>query len=45
MILRGVQKEACSFRDNINRILERGAVVIGVSADSVESHKEIQGKI
>jgi peroxiredoxin Q/BCP len=40
----GCTKEACSFRDNINRILERGAVVIGVSADSVESHKKFKEK-
>lgn len=40
----GCTKEACSFRDNINQILERGAVVIGVSADSVESHKRFKEK-
>jgi len=40
----GCTKEACSFRDNMNRILERGAVVIGVSADSVESHKKFKEK-
>ncbi len=40
----GCTKEACSFRDNINRILEKGAVVIGVSADSVESHKKFKEK-
>jgi len=40
----GCTKEACSFRDNINQILEKGAVVIGVSADSVESHKKFKEK-
>ncbi|MCS7228582.1 MAG: thioredoxin-dependent thiol peroxidase [Candidatus Kryptonium sp.] len=40
----GCTKEACSFRDNINLILERGAVVIGVSADSVDSHKKFKEK-
>lgn len=40
----GCTKEACSFRDNINQILERGAVVLGVSADSVESHKKFKEK-
>ncbi len=40
----GCTKEACSFRDNINEILNRGAVVIGVSADSVESHKKFKEK-
>lgn len=36
----GCTKEACSFRDNINIIKDKGAVVIGVSKDSVESHKK-----
>lgn len=40
----GCTKEACSFRDSMERILERGAVVIGVSADSVESHKKFKEK-
>lgn len=40
----GCTKEACSFRDNINQILERQAVVIGVSADSIESHKKFKEK-
>ncbi|MEN3037603.1 MAG: thioredoxin-dependent thiol peroxidase [Candidatus Kryptonium sp.] len=40
----GCTKEACSFRDNINLILEKGAIVIGVSADSVESHKKFKEK-
>jgi peroxiredoxin Q/BCP len=44
MILRGVQKRRVHLWDNINRILERGAVVIGVSADSVESHKKFKEK-
>jgi len=30
--------EACSFRDNYRAYEERGAVVVGVSLDSVESH-------
>ncbi len=40
----GCTKEACSFRDNINQILEREAVVLGVSADSIESHKKFKEK-
>lgn len=31
-------KEACSFRDNFQAFTDLGAEVIGVSADSVESH-------
>jgi len=40
----GCTKEACSFRDNIDRIFQKGAVVIGISADSVESHKKFKEK-
>lgn len=40
----GCTKEACSFRDNIRILQRRGAVVIGVSADSVESHKKFTEK-
>ena len=35
----GCTKEACSFRDSYEAFTEAGAEVIGVSADSVESHK------
>ena len=31
-------REACAFRDAYERFVTAGAVVIGVSADSVESH-------
>lgn len=34
----GCIKEACSFRDSITEIEETGAVVLGVSADNLESH-------
>jgi thioredoxin-dependent peroxiredoxin len=34
----GCTKEACSFRDDYRAFEEKGAVVIGVSIDSVESH-------
>lgn len=34
----GCTKEACDFRDNFNRLTGR-ATVVGVSPDSVESHK------
>ncbi len=35
----GCTREACSFRDDWERIKEAGGVVIGVSSDSVESHR------
>jgi peroxiredoxin Q/BCP len=37
-------KEACAFRDGIDRIKRKGAVVMGVSADSVESHQKFKKK-
>ena len=41
----GCTKEACDFRDNLNRLTAK-AQVIGISPDSVSSHikfKEVQG--
>jgi peroxiredoxin Q/BCP len=35
----GCTKEACSFRDAWTSIGKTGAVLVGVSADSIESHK------
>ncbi|WNJ16104.1 peroxiredoxin [Pontibacter sp. G13] len=35
----GCTKEACGFRDRYEAFTDAGAEVIGVSADSVESHK------
>jgi len=35
----GCTTEACSFRDNINRLIAQDATVLGVSLDSVDSHK------
>ena len=40
----GCTVEACSFRDNVNRLTGRGAVVLGVSPDSVASHKKFKEK-
>ena len=40
----GCTKEACAFRDGIDEIKSRGAVVMGVSADSVDSHKKFKNK-
>lgn len=39
----GCTKEACDFRDNLNR-LTSGAQVIGVSPDSIASHQKFQQK-
>src|SRR5499427_4425171 len=40
----GCTTEACNFRDGLDEIKERGAVVLGVSADSVDSHKKFKKK-
>lgn len=40
----GCTKEACSFRDSYDAILKRGAVVLGISADSVKSHGNFKQK-
>ncbi|HEY9166783.1 MAG TPA: thioredoxin-dependent thiol peroxidase [Candidatus Kryptonia bacterium] len=40
----GCTKEACSFRDGFSEIKKKGAVVFGVSADSVESHGKFKQK-
>ncbi len=40
----GCTKEACSFRDNIVSIQQIGAKVLGVSVDSVASHKKFADK-
>lgn len=39
----GCTQEACDFRDNINRI-SKYATVIGVSPDSIKSHKSFKEK-
>ncbi len=39
----GCTLEACDFRDNIGE-LKKIATVVGVSADSIESHKKFQKK-
>jgi peroxiredoxin Q/BCP len=36
----GCTKEACSFRDDLTRIKRKGALVFGVSADSIPSHQK-----
>jgi peroxiredoxin Q/BCP len=40
----GCTKEACSFRDGLQAIRRKGAVVLGVSADSVASHQKFSQK-
>lgn len=40
----GCTTEACSFRDNINRLIAQQAVVLGVSIDDQESHAEFAKK-
>jgi len=40
----GCTKEACGFRDVYDEILAKGAVVLGISADSVKSHANFKTK-
>ena len=40
----GCTKEACSFRDGFREIQKRGAVILGASIDSVDSHKKFKEK-
>jgi peroxiredoxin Q/BCP len=40
----GCTQESCDFRDNLNRLTTAGAAVVGLSADSVASHKKFKEK-
>lgn len=40
----GCTKEACAFRDRSRELQEIGAVVLGISADDVASHKKFSDK-
>jgi len=40
----GCTKEACAFRDNFSEFKRRGAIVLGVSPDSVKSHDRFAEK-
>lgn len=40
----GCTQEGCDFRDNLNRLTGKGAVVLGLSADSVDAHKRFKAK-
>ncbi|WP_395063623.1 peroxiredoxin [Flavobacterium sp.] len=37
-------EQACSFRDNYQEFIDLGAEVIGISADSVQSHLKFKSK-
>ena len=36
----GCIREACSFRDNMEKFVDSGARVVGISADSVGTHRK-----
>jgi peroxiredoxin Q/BCP len=40
----GCTTEACEFRDNIFAFRDLNAVIVGISIDSVESHKKFESK-
>jgi peroxiredoxin Q/BCP len=40
----GCTTEACDFRDNLGRVKQAGAVVYGVSKDSIASHEKFRDK-
>jgi peroxiredoxin Q/BCP len=40
----GCTKQACGIRDAYDRFRERGAVVLGVSADTESSHQKFKAK-
>ncbi len=40
----GCTAQACNFRDRYPQIREKGAVILGVSKDGVESHKKFEEK-
>lgn len=40
----GCTREACTFRDNYGEVEQYDAVIVGVSADSAESHQEFRQK-
>ena len=40
----GCTQEACDFRDSLNRIKRKEAVVLGVSKDDVSSHQKFKKK-
>lgn len=40
----GCTAEACNLRDNYNVLLKKGFQIVGVSTDSIDSHKKFQEK-
>lgn len=40
----GCTKEACNFRDGISKLSKRGIEIVGISKDSVSSHKKFADK-
>ncbi len=40
----GCTKEACAFRDSMNSLSAKGVTVIGISPDSIDSHKRFREK-
>ncbi len=40
----GCTAEACSFRDNINKLIAKQAVILGVSVDNTDDHKTFAAK-
>jgi peroxiredoxin Q/BCP len=40
----GCTREACAFRDRKGELAKAGAVVLGISPDSVESHRRFRDK-
>jgi thioredoxin-dependent peroxiredoxin len=40
----GCTKEACNFRDSFHELQKLGAIILGVSKDSVRSHKKFADK-
>jgi peroxiredoxin Q/BCP len=40
----GCTKEACSFQENLSAVKKKGAIVLGVSADSAASHAKFAAK-
>ena len=40
----GCTKQACGFSERYPQFLEKGAVILGVSKDTVASHKKFQEK-
>lgn len=40
----GCTKEACSFQENLDALKRKGAVVLGVSTDSINSHNKFSNK-